>query len=206
MSSISLLPLYRVTSGVQPDEDWTLAFAFYLADGLTPISLAGIGFTATLRPLPGGVAIYSSGANFAISGAANNILTLTVLAAAKAGWGLGAYALTILAADGVYDRDLLANSTLTVGAPQTVSATPIVAAGGAPTNLMAFLPPAVALALTAATPAVMAAGLAALSSGQLAALSSALVQALPNFQTNGGVIPAAGLPFINASGFVVIAQ
>ena len=60
--------------------------------------------------------------------------------------------------------------------------------------------------LTAATPAVMAAGLAALSSGQLAALSSALVQALPNFQTNGGVIPAAGLPFINASGFVVISQ
>lgn len=181
-TSIGLLPLYRAIAGVQSDEDWALSLAFYLADGVTPISLAGISFAGALTP-QWGATISLGGAQFAISGASSNILTLTVLAAAKAAWGLGAYQFTILASDGVSERDLLGNSTLTVGAPQVLTLTPIVAAGGAPGNLISYLPAAL-------TPA---------------ALLAAAFSALPNVQ-RGAAVPAAGQPYVNQSGYVVIAQ
>ena len=40
MSTLTLLPLIQVSDGVQPDEDWRLAIAFYLDDAVTPITLS----------------------------------------------------------------------------------------------------------------------------------------------------------------------
>jgi hypothetical protein len=196
MSTLSLLPLVEITDGVQSDEDWRLSIAYYLDDGVTPIPLTGLSFTLSV----GAFAILSSSAGQIVaSGPSNNVLVITELAAAKSAWPIGVYPIALSVNDGTYTRDLFASSTLTIGAAQ------ITAPDCLATSIAAQVPTALAAALQALQPAALAAALAALSGADLAVLTQAIFAALP-VQSGAGAPAASGQPFINSSGFVVIAQ
>jgi hypothetical protein len=123
-SNIALLSLQQVIAAVEADEDFAPPpLQFFEADGVTPVSLAGISFTAKIGAFP--ALASSAGAGIAVSG---NSLTFFVPAASKA-WGTGRYAFTLLASDGTYTRDIFANSTLTVGAPAAFSVSAFAGAG-----------------------------------------------------------------------------
>jgi hypothetical protein len=132
-TNIESLPLLQANIGVGSDEDLVIALGFTMADGVTPLSLAGISFTAAATSLLTGTTIAtlsSLGGEVVISGASSNFLTITELAAAKAAWGVGAYALTLTASDGTYTKDVFVSSSVIVGAPSPLSVT-VVRAGGA---------------------------------------------------------------------------
>jgi hypothetical protein len=202
MSTLSLLPLVEITDGVQSDEDWRLSIAYYLDDGVTPIPLTGLSFTLSV----GAFAILSSSAGQIVaSGPSNNVLVITELAAAKSAWPIGVYPIALSVNDGTYTRDLFASSTLTIGAAQITHVTLVAAPDCLATSIAAQVPTALAAALQALQPAALAAALAALSGADLAVLTQAIFAALP-VQSGAGAPAASGQPFINSSGFVVIAQ
>lgn len=203
MSNINLLPILQVLAGVQPDEDFVLTIAFWLSDNVTPVALTGITFTASIQDvIEEGVAATINGV---ISGTSSNILTLQVLAAAKANWQIGTYALTMTASDGTYARDVFAFSTLTVGAPALDSASQLIVPGLSPLSYGEFLSSALTSALIAAEPANMAAALAALAPSQLVALAQACLPSLP-VQTGASAPVPAGEAFINSFGYFAVAQ
>ena len=112
MSNILLLTPQQVLASVESDEDfgpWTISF--FEADGVTPIGVAGISFTARIGAYP--ALTSAAGGGITVSG---NSLTFFLPAASKA-WATGRYPFTLQAGDETYTRDILANSTLTVGAP-----------------------------------------------------------------------------------------
>ena len=189
-TNIELLPLCKATAGVGLDEDWIFSLAFVLPDNVTPINLTGITLTVSVFTEYGTLFTGPS----VISGTGNNVATLTVLAAAKATWEPGVYWLEMVATDGVNTKDILALSTLTVGAPQIVTITllaggsNVVSVGGGNVNT-----------------AALAAALAALPRSQLVILTNAIVAAMPNVE-NAEAIPAAPKPFVNGSGFLVTSQ
>lgn len=196
MSSVQLLPLLRVSAGVQADEDFSLSLAFYLSDGITPINLSGLTFIAKVGVLT--TAVSASGA-LVVSGASNNMLTLTILAATKSSWCAGAYPLSLLASDGVYTRDIFALSTLTVGAPALNSLTTLVAPGGSATSIATATSSALASAIAAAQPATLAVALAALPSSTLAPLAQAVIAALP-MEAPGAFAPISSGAYIDWQG------
>ena len=202
MSTLPLLPLVEITDGVQSDEDWRLSIAYYLDDGVTPIPLTGLSFTLSV----GAFAILSSSAGqIVVSGPSNNVLVITELAAAKAAWPTGVYPIALSVNDGTYTRDLFASSSLTIGAAQITHVTLVTAPDFLATSIAAQVPVALAAALQALQPGALATALAALSSANLFILTQAIFATLP-VQTGAGAPVASGQPFINSSGFVVIAQ
>ena len=202
MSTLTLLPLVRVADGVQPNEDWRLAIAFYLEDGVTPISLEGLTFAATIGAF---ATISSSSGQISIAGAANNTINIVVLAENKASWPIGVYPLTLTAGDGAGARDIFANSTLTIGAPQVTKVSLVVAPDTASRAIAAPLPVALAQAFQALQPNNIASALANLSVSDISQLAQAIFSSLP--VQSGATAPAnTGQAFINSSGYVVIAQ
>lgn len=202
MSTLTLLPLLRVADGVQVDEDWQLSIAFYLDDGVTPIALDGLAFTASI----GGFAtLSSSGGDIVVAGPSDNVLIVNVLAAAKASWPTGVFSLSLTATDGVSTRDLFASSTLAIGAAQVARVSLLVAPANLARSVAAPLPAALAAAFQALQPTALVGALADLSELQLAVLTQALIAALP-VQTSSSPPVASGQAFINRSGYVVIAQ
>ena len=141
MTSIESLPILRVTQGVGIDEDFILALAFYLADGSTPLSLAGITFAAILSQQGASETLSTVDGEIAIGGAASNVLIFNVLAAAKAMWKAGVYAFDLTAMDGVFTKDIFVSSSLTVLEPSPPIVT--VLGGGQPVgaNVVVPLPP-----------------------------------------------------------------
>ncbi len=202
MSTLTLLPLVQVTDGVQIDEDWQLSIAYYLDDGVTPVPLTGLTFTLTV----GAFATLSTGSGqIVVSGPSSNLLVITALAAAKASWPTGVYPISLSANDGTYTRDLFASSTLAIGAAQITRVTLIVAPDNLSQSVAAPLSAALAAALQALQPTALASALGGLATSDQSALAQALLSALP-VQTGSGAPVASGQPFINTSGFVVIAQ
>jgi len=202
MSTLTLLPLIRVSDGVQSDEDWQLSIAFYLDDGATPVPLNGLSFTLSV----GGFAtLSSSGGQIIVSGPDDNLLVITAPAAEKATWPQGVFAITLTATDGSATRDLFASSTLSIGAAQVTRVSLIVAPDSIPRSVAAPIPAALAAALQALQPTELAAALAGLMNSQLGALTQALFAALP-VQTGSNTPVPSGQAFINSSGYVVIAQ
>ena len=131
-TNIESLPLLQANIGVGSDEDLVIALGFTMADGVTPLSLAGISFTAAVTSLLTGttIAILSSeGGEIVVSGGSSNLLTITELAAAKAAWAVGAYALSLTASDGTFTKDVFVSSSVIVGAPSPLSVTIVRAAG-----------------------------------------------------------------------------
>jgi hypothetical protein len=202
MSTLPLLPLVQIIDGVQSDEDWRLSIAYYLDDAVTPIPLGGLSFTLSVGAF---ATLSSSGGQIVVAGPANNVLTITELAAAKASWPTGVYPIALSVNDGTFTRDLFASSTLTIGAAQITHVTLIAAPDYLATSIAAQVPAALAAALQALQPAALAAALAGLSSVNLSVLTQAIFAALP-VQSGSDEPVAAGQPFINSSGFVVIAQ
>lgn len=202
MSTLTLLPLIRVTDGVQADEDWQLALAFYLDDGVTPINLQGLLFTLTVGDF---ATLSSTGGQIATSGPMNNLLVITALAAQATFWPTGVYPISLSATDGVYIRSLFALSTLAIGSPEVPKVTLLVAPDRTPSAVVALLPAAIAAAFQALQPAAIASALAGLSAADLTPLVQALIDALP-VQTGGSAPVSSGQPFVNNSGFLVIAQ
>jgi hypothetical protein len=188
MSNIRALPIYRVSDGVGVYEDWTLTFVLTLSDGVTPLDLSGIAFTANIWP-PYGSPHTIVGV---VSGASNNVLTFTALASAKVNWFAGICPLTILATDGVLTQDLIGFSTLALGSPQLATVTPLTAAQNSLSPVPAWLAGYVLSSLLTASPS------------SLLPLTQALLASAPNVNT-GGVAPATGGAFVNASSYVVIA-
>jgi hypothetical protein len=139
-----------------------------------------------------------------VSGPSNNLLVITALAAQKASWPTGVYPVSLSANDGAYTRDLFASSTLAIGAPQIASVTLTVAPDNMSRSVVARVPAALAAALQALQPAALASALAGLDASDLSLLVQALFAALP-IQVGSSAPVAAGQPFINSSGFVVIA-
>lgn len=122
MSNILLLSLQQVVAGVEADEDFAPPSLLFLeADGVTPIDLTGISFTARIGDFP---PLTSANGAIAVSG---NSLTFFVPAAQK-NWATGRYGFSLLASDGTNTRDIFANSTLTVGQPASFSVAPYGAA------------------------------------------------------------------------------
>lgn len=202
MTNLTLLPLVRVADGVQIGEDWSLAIAFYLDDGVTPIALTGLTFSLTV----GGLITLSSGSGqIATSGPSNNVLVISCAASITLGWLPAVFDLSLTATDGISTRDLFALSTLAVGAPQVARVTQIVAPDAIPQSLVSSVPAALAQAFQALQPSTLVATLAALPVAQLALLSQALLSALPP-QTGLAPPVPSGEAFVNVSGYVVIAQ
>jgi hypothetical protein len=202
MTNLTLLPLVRLADGVQIGEDWSLAIAFYLDDGVTPIPLNGLTFTLMV----GGLTILSSGSGqIMASGPSNNVLVISCAASITSGWSPRVVDLSLAATDGVSIRDLFALSTLAIGAPQVARITLLVAPDVIPQSLVSPLPAALAQAFQALQPSSLVATLAALPAAQLTALSQALVAALPS-QTSAAPPVPTGEAFVNVSGYVVIAQ
>ena len=202
MSTLTLLPLIRVSDGVQTDEDWQLSIAFYLDDGVTPVPLSGLNFTlsvgvfATLSTISGQIVV---------TGPNNNVLVITALATQKASWPQGVFPITLTATDGYATRDLFASSTLSTGSGQVASVSLLVAPDSIPRSVAAVIPAALAAALQALQPTALAAGLAGLTSPQLAVLTQSIFGALP-VQSGSSAPGPSGQAFINSSGYVVIAQ
>ena len=201
MSTLSLLPLVRVSDGVQTDEDWSLSIAYFLDDGFTPISLAGLQFTLAV----GDFATLSSAAgNLVVGGPSSNVLTISAPASVKASWPTGVWPIGLNATDGVFSRDLFASSTLTIGSGQIAQVALLVAPDPVPSAVASPVPAALAAALQALQPAALASALIALPGAELTALAQALFGALP-VQTGASAPVAAGQAFINSSGYVVVA-
>jgi len=202
MSNLTLLPLVRVADGVQIGEDWSLAIAFYLDDGVTPIPLDGLTFTLTVGAL---ATLTSASGQISTSGPSNNVLVIACAASVTATWPAGIVDVSLAATDGVSTRDLFALSMLAVGAPQVARIALLVAPDTIPQALASPIPAALAQALQALQPASLVSALAALPSAQLLSLAQALVAALP---LQGGTSPPVptGEAFVNVSGYVVIAQ
>ena len=113
MSNIELLPLLKVDAGVQANEDFNPSIAFFEADGVTPLSLAGMAFAASIGTV---ATLTTAGAQIVIGGVSSNILSFDVLAAAKATWPTGRYPFSLLATDGAFARDVFsAESAIVVG-------------------------------------------------------------------------------------------
>lgn len=120
-TNIELLPIVNITIGVGQDEDLIIALEAFQSDGVSPLLLAGITFTATVTALPHGpvVATLSSTGlvpGIVISSLQRNILTITDYAAEKP-WKHGVYSIRLLADDGVYTKEIFALSSITVGPP-----------------------------------------------------------------------------------------
>ncbi len=123
-TNISLLPLQQVTASVEADEDFAPPpILFFQSDGVTPIDLTGIAFTAWIGNNPALTSAF--GGAIAVSG---NSVSFFVAASAKE-WPTGRYSFTLLASDGTFTRDIFANSTLTVGAPAAFSVSALAGAG-----------------------------------------------------------------------------
>jgi hypothetical protein len=202
MTNLTLLPLVRLADGVQIGEDWSLAIAFYLDDGVTPISLNGLSFTL----MAGGLVTLTSGSGqISVSGPGDNVLVIFCAASITSSWPSGVVDLSLTATDGVSTRELFALSTLAVGAPQVARITLLVAPDTVPQSLVSPLPAALAQAFQALQPSALVATLAALPADQLTVLSQALIAALPP-QTGSSPPVPTGEAFVNVSGYVVIAQ
>ncbi|MDE3176678.1 MAG: hypothetical protein KGM15_11310 [Pseudomonadota bacterium] len=202
MSTLTLLPLVRVTDGVQPNEDWQLSIAYYLDDGVTPINLSGLTFTLNVDTF---ATLTSAGGGIVVTGPSNNLLVITALAAANSIWPSGLYSMSLTASDGLFTRELFAYSTLAVGSPQVQRVALLVAPDPIPRSIASPLPAALATAFQALQPSAISAALTGLSSSQLVTLSQALFASLP-VQTGTQAPVASGQAFINSSGYVVIAQ
>lgn len=202
MSTLTLLPLVQISDGVQLDEDWRLAIAFYLDDAVTPIDLTNLTFTLNVGSI---ATLSSAGGQISIAGPSSNVVSIAVLAADKAGWPVGVYDLSLTASDGMSTRELFANSTLSVGAPQVARLSLLVAPDTVPRSIASPIPAALAQTFQALQPANLASALAGLPSLQLAALAQAVFSALP-LQSGAGAPVPSGEAFINKSGYVVIAQ
>jgi uncharacterized membrane protein len=202
MSTLSLLPLIKVSDGVQTGEDWQLSIAFYLDDGVTPIDISGLSFSLTV----GSIATLTEGASqLVISGPSNNVLVITALAAQTATWPTAVYQISLVTTDGVNTRDIFAYSTLAVGAPQSARVTMIVAPDVVPISVAAPVSSALSAAFQALQPTAIASALASLSGSELSALMQALISSLAT--ASGSTAPVTtGQAFINSSGYVVIAQ
>lgn len=202
MTNLTLLPLVRLADGVQIGEDWSLAIAFYLDDGVTPISLSGLSFTLVVS----GLTTLSTGSGqIMASGPSNNVLAISCPASITSGWSPGIVDLSLVATDGVSTRDLFALSTLAIGAPQVARITLLVAPDAVPKSLVSPLPAALAQAFQLLQPSSLVAALVALPGSQLATLSQALLAALPPQTSAAPPVPTGGA-FVNVSGYVVIAQ
>lgn len=202
MSTLTLLPLIRVSDGVQPTEDWQLSIAFYLDDGVTPVPLDGLSFTLSV----GGFATLSSiSGQIIVSGPNSNLLIITALAAERESWPQGVFPIILTATDGSAVRDLFAYSTLSIGAAQVARVSLIVAPDSTPRSVAAAIPAALAAALQALQPTELAGALAGLTNLQLGTLAQAIFGALP-VQTGSSAPVPSGQAFINSSGYVVIAQ
>src|SRR5262249_15521932 len=156
MSMLSLLPLVRVTDGVQTNEDWRLSLAFYLSDGVTPIDISELSFSLIV----GTVATLTDGAGqLAISGPSNNVLVITALAAQTATWPTAIYPISLVATDGVNTRDIFALSTLSVGAAQSPRVSMVVAPDSVPISVVTPVSSALASAFQALQPTAIASAL-----------------------------------------------
>lgn len=202
MSNLTLLPLVRVSDGVQPDEDWRFSIAFYLDDAVTPIGLTGLTFTVSVGSF---ATLTTASGQISVTGPSNNVLALAVLKDNKASWPTGVHDLSLAVTDGAGARELFAYSTLSVGSPQSARVSLINAPDTAGRPVAAALPAALVQAFQALQPGNMASELAHLSSSQLVELSQALFAALP-VQTGSNAPVISGQAFINQSGYVVIAQ
>ena len=202
MSNLTLLPLVRVADGIQNGEDWSLAIAFYLDDGVTPIPLNGLTFSLTVGTL---ATLTSTSGQIATYGPSNNVLSVSCAASVTASWPAGVVDISLVATDGVLIRDLFALSTLAVGAPQVARITLIVAPDRIPQSLASPIPAALAQAFQALQPSSLVSTLAALPSLQLSSLAQALVASLPPQSGAAPPVPT-GEAFVNVSGYVVIAQ
>ena len=202
MSTLSLLPLVKVTDGVQPGEDWQLSIAFYLDDGVTPVDLSGLTFTLSIGAL---ATLTSATGQIVASGPLVNVLAITALGAQTTSWPIAVYSLSLVASDGTYTRDIFALSTLAVGAGQVARVSLIVAPDNTPISVAASIPSALSAAFQALQPAAIATALAALPSSELSALIQALTSSLPVQSGSTAPVPS-GQAFINSSGYVVIAQ
>lgn len=202
MSTLTLLPLIRVSDGVQSDEDWQLSIAFYLDDGVTPVPLSGLSFTLSVGAF---ATLSTSSGQIVVSGPNDNLLVITVLASEKASWPQGVFPITLSATDASATRDLFASSTLSIGSAQVTRVSLLVAPDSIPRSVAAPIPAALAAALQALQPTELAAALAGLTTSQLGALTQALFGALP-LQTGSSAPVPSGQAFINSSGYVVIAQ
>jgi hypothetical protein len=202
MSTLTLLPLIRVSDGVQSDEDWQLSIAFYLDDEVTPVPLSGLSFSLSVGAF---ATLSTASGQIVVTGPNNNLLIITALASQKASWPQGVFPINLTATDASATRDLFASSTLSIGSGQIASVSLLVAPDNTPRSVAAAIPAALAAALQALQPTQLAAGLAGLTSLQLGVLTQALFGALP-VQTGSSAPVPSGQAFINSSGYVVIAQ
>jgi hypothetical protein len=164
MSALGILPLLTLTYGVGSDEDFNIPLAFYLSDGVTPISLIGITFTASLVNEAGTLASFpSSTASITTSGSASNILTLLVAAQNKQLWPDDNYELLLTGNDGINTRDILQGSTVVVGTPIPLNVSPVV--GDAPLALNILLAASPQISAMQVAIAALQAEVAALQAG-----------------------------------------
>lgn len=116
-TNVWTLQMWTVRASVQADEDFRAGpLTFFAADGVTPLDLTGIAFTARI----GAATLTSAAGQIFVSG---NALSFFVPAGSVA-WRSGRFGFSLLAEDGLRAHEIFANSALTVGLPMSFSATP----------------------------------------------------------------------------------
>lgn len=195
MQTVPALPLYRITAGVQVEEDFLLAFS--IADwNSVPLDLSAVTFTAYFKRPDAYFSLLGK-----VYGFTHDRVMFFVTAANKAAMMPGFYVLSIHATAGIFSHEILGGSTLEVGAPRSIISDPY------PTDelnmpTLTVLDPGVIIS----TPQEIALQLASLSSAELLPVINAMMRAVPDLTVVGTTIPAAGFPLVDSSGFYTKVQ
>lgn len=110
-TNIEILPLLYAVVGAG-EGDLFLSFAIYEADGVTPLSLAGISFSGSIHSSTAVIASLS-GSQIVVSN--TSTITIRVPGAQVATWMAGQYQLDVTATDGTNTRDLFSGALVVVG-------------------------------------------------------------------------------------------
>lgn len=161
MSNIATLPLVRVIGSVEPNEDLTFSLTFTLADGVTPLPLAGIAFTLAVN-YPSLANLFTGStadSTLAIGGASGNVLSCTIRAAATALWPPGDFLMTLIATDGTATKGVFSDSALSIGETQAWSFTVVMPSGATATGSTGTGGVSPATTIVTASQAIVAPGL-----------------------------------------------
>ena len=136
------LPLARVQHTVSSDEDIMFGLSFMEEDFVTPLDLSGVDFSLTIGVGGSAVTLTTTPAQGMTVDAEKGALYgwLPIGDKRRQNLHAGAYALSLVASDGDFTRDVYTGSTLTVSYGQTTPMTLVRVASPFTNNVLVAIP------------------------------------------------------------------